>query len=107
MFGKKLKDAMKKAGYTQEEFSKITNINRSLISQWINGKKPSINSIKKIAETLNVPVGYLMDDDQEKISENNELILDLIKNQNKIISEINKKIDIGIKLLKKIETTKK
>lgn len=61
MLGKKLKEAIKQAGYTQEEFAKLINTNRALVSQWINGKMPSTNSLKKISEALNIPIKFFLD----------------------------------------------
>jgi len=61
MLGKKLKEAIKAAGYTQEEFAKIIKTNRSLVSQWINGKTPSTSSLKKISKALNLPATFFLD----------------------------------------------
>ncbi len=68
MSGKKLKEAIKNAGYTQEEFAKLIHTNRSLISQWINGKKPSVTSVKKISKALKIPFDYFVEKPKNKIN---------------------------------------
>ena len=62
MLGKKLKEAIKRAGYTQEEFAKLINTNRALISQWITGRRnPSATNLKKISKALDLPVAFFLD----------------------------------------------
>ncbi len=78
------------------------------MSNILSGKfLTKVSTVQKIAKALNVPVGYLMDEAQEINLENNNIILDLLNNQNKILSEINEKINIGLELLKKIKADNK
>ncbi len=59
MFGKILKETIKKAGFTQEEFAKEIGTVRALVSQWITGvRNPSAKNLKKISEVLKLPVDY-------------------------------------------------
>ena len=56
-----LYSARKTAGYTQEYLSKMTGIDRSTISQYEKGSAlPSVTALCKLADTLQVSVGYLI-----------------------------------------------
>lgn len=62
MLGKKLKEAIKAAGYTQEEFANLIETNRGVINQWITGKRnPSASSLKKISKALKLPITFFLD----------------------------------------------
>lgn len=62
MLGKKLKEAIKTSGYTQEEFANLIKTNRSLVSQWITGRRnPSATNLKKISKALNIPIAFFLD----------------------------------------------
>lgn len=102
MFGKKLKEAMRKSGYTQEELSQKTNINRSLISQWINGKKPALSSVKKVAKTLNVPINYFLEENKDEVKTIKDILSILLQmdKRNKTIEEKIKNIETDIKFIK-------
>ena len=55
--GKRIKSLRKKAGLTQEELANAINISPHFLSRIENGKeKPSLDTIEKIAETLDVSV---------------------------------------------------
>ena len=60
-FIKQFKDILYKKGFTQQEFASKLGVDQVMISQWMNGaRNPSIKSIKKIAEVLDVPVNYFL-----------------------------------------------
>lgn len=62
--GKKIKQAIKESGYTQEKFAKKIKTDQSMISQWIIGKRnPKESSLKKIANATGKPLSYFIDDD--------------------------------------------
>lgn len=66
--GSRIRDFRKQRGKTIDELVKQVGISRSFLSAVERGeKKPSVNTLKKIAETLNVPVSYLVTD----MSDNN------------------------------------
>lgn len=55
-----LKKARAKAGLTQKEVSKLTNINRATIANWETGRaEPDSDSIKVLAELYQVSLNYL------------------------------------------------
>lgn len=62
-FGEKLKDARKKTGLSQEQFSEKMNVSRSAVAKWETDKgMPDIENLKAMAELLNVSIDYLLDD---------------------------------------------
>ena len=107
--GEKIKQAVKKTGLTQNEFEDKYNISRNLISRWVNGGgTPSIKSLKKIAQASDLPLDYFLENNtscEEKTGQTNNpsinLIMDLIKKQNQVIEENNKRIETEISFLKK------
>lgn len=55
--GEKIKQARKKAGYTQKELGEKLGISQVRVAQYENGiRNPKIETIKKIAEALNVEI---------------------------------------------------
>jgi transcriptional regulator with XRE-family HTH domain len=59
--GKNIKNMRRKRGLTQEELGKLIGVEKSAISRWENGeRKPSIDHLKKMSHTLDVPVGFLL-----------------------------------------------
>ncbi len=107
MFGERLRTAIKKCGYTQEEFAKLLNTSRTLVNQWINGKTPSTTSLKKISNILNLPINYFFDEDKkekdffiDKETENEILSMRLLNEQNKTIKETVKRLETEIDFLK-------
>lgn len=101
MLGKKLKEAIKAAGYTQEEFAKLISTNRGLINQWITGKRnPSAPSLKKISKALKLPITFFLDN---SVNTGNITAKDVnINSQNtvKMLEEKLKLKDEKIKILK-------
>lgn len=98
----KIMGILKDKNLTQKDLAEKINITPAALSKILSGKfLTKVSTVQKIAKALNVPVGYLMDDKQESDLESNNMILDLLKNQNEILNEMNKKIDIALTLLKK------
>lgn len=59
--GEKIKQERKKAGYTQKELGKKLGISQVRVAQYENGiRNPKIETVKKIAEALNVEIIDLM-----------------------------------------------
>ncbi len=99
----KILGVLREKNLTQKDLAEKIGITQAALSKILSGKfLTKVSTVQKIANSLNVPVGYLMDDNQEKNLENNNIILELLKSQNSILNEINEKIDLEIKLLKKI-----
>lgn len=65
MLGKRLKGARTAKGYSLEELARRTGFSKSFLSQIENGKNsPSIASLKKITEALDVSIGQLFEGDR-------------------------------------------
>ena len=64
-FGEKLKKARLALNYSQSEVGELSGISeRSLYTYEQTGTMPRSGNIRKLAEVLNVSVGYLMDEDE-------------------------------------------
>lgn len=62
-FGEKLKDVRVQNGWSQEELAKRLGTSKQVISRYENGQRtPKITVAQVWAETLGVPLGYLLDD---------------------------------------------
>ncbi|MDR1926860.1 MAG: helix-turn-helix transcriptional regulator [Endomicrobium sp.] len=60
--GKKIRQAVRETGFTQQNFARKIGIGESLISDWAGGKRnPSLTSLKKIAKATNKPLSYFID----------------------------------------------
>ena len=67
-FGEKLKEARKKAGLSQEQFSQKLSVSRSAVAKWESDKgMPDVNNLKAMAQLLDVSLDYLLDE-EEKLS---------------------------------------
>lgn len=65
MLGQKLKSACLARGYSLEELARRTGFSQSFLSQIENAKNsPSIASLKKITQTLEVSIGELFEADR-------------------------------------------
>ena len=61
--GTRIKEARKKAGYTQKEFSQLAGIAESMVGQYEKGyRRPKGSTLEKIAKALNLDVQYFLDD---------------------------------------------
>ncbi len=64
-FGEKLKNARLALNLSQSEVAEMTGISeRSLYTYEQTGTLPRSGNIRKLAEALNVSVGYLLDEDE-------------------------------------------
>ncbi|SJZ75024.1 helix-turn-helix domain-containing protein [Selenihalanaerobacter shriftii] len=64
--GKRIRDFRKERGLTLKELSKQIGISYSFLSAIErNIKKPSLTTIKQVADTLNIPITYLFSDESE------------------------------------------
>ena len=62
-FGEKLKNARKKASFSQEQLSEKLHVSRSAVAKWETDKgMPDIENLKAISQLLNVSIDYLLDD---------------------------------------------
>ena len=60
--GKKIKNARKKMGYTQEELGEKIGVQKSAVAKWERDKGlPDVDNLKTLATLLNVSIDYLLD----------------------------------------------
>lgn len=65
--GKKIKDLRESKSYSVREMAKLCELSPSLVSQVErNVASPSIASLVKIAEVLNVPVGHFFEEQEKR-----------------------------------------
>jgi transcriptional regulator with XRE-family HTH domain len=101
--GKRIREFRKERGLTLKELSKKIGISYSFLSAIErNIKKPSLTTIKQIAETLNIPITYLFSDESngKKIGDKLKLIRE---GRSLSISELAELTDINEDKLKEIE----
>lgn len=61
--GKKIKEARKQCGLTQEELAERMTVSRSAIAKWESNKGlPDVDNLKALAQLLNVTIDYLLND---------------------------------------------
>lgn len=61
-FGRRVAELRKKAGFSQEKFAFQCNIDRTYIGTIERGEKsPTLNTIHKIAQALNMPLHQLFE----------------------------------------------
>ena len=66
MLGKHLRAVRKERSYSLEELARRTGFSKSFLSQIENGKNsPSIASLKKITQALDVSIGELFEEDRD------------------------------------------
>ena len=83
-FGEKIKNARLSLNLSQGELAEKTGISeRSLYTYEQTGTMPRSGNIRKLAETLNVSVGYLLDEDETDTQKNadHDLFITNVKNK--------------------------
>ena len=111
-FTEQLKRIMFERKLTQEELGKKLGVNRQQISRWLTtDRNPSLVSIKKLAKALNVSVNYFIEESNKKVKDktnlkrienvNMDLIINLIREENKLLEEKIKTLEYRIKILEK------
>jgi len=61
LFGKVLRELRLDKGLTQKQLAEMFNVHHTTIRDWeIRGKEPSYETLCKLAEFFDVPVGYLL-----------------------------------------------
>ena len=83
-FGDKVKQARLSLNLSQSELAEKTGISeRSLYTYEQTGTMPRSGNVKKIAEALNVSVGYLLDEDEADTRKNigQDIFLEKVKNE--------------------------
>jgi len=83
-FGEKVRQARLALNLSQSELAAKTGISeRSLYTYEQTGTMPRSNNVRKIADALNVSVGYLLDEEETDISKNidQDIFLANVKNE--------------------------
>ncbi len=63
----------KKNGLSQEELAEKIGVSRQAVSKWETGDaQPEITKLKALADTFNVTVDYLLDEEKTEFSQQNE-----------------------------------
>ena len=71
LFGKRLREKRKAAGYTQKKLAEIVGSKNNSVSGWENGKNmPDPDTLVLICEALNVGASYLLNTPDNAESEN-------------------------------------
>lgn len=66
-FGKRLREARKEKGLSQNELAKVLETNHSVIGKYERDEvKPSIDAVRKIAGILGTTVSYLLGEDENQ-----------------------------------------
>ena len=118
-FGRQFKKIMLDKDISQKELADRLGIAKAMITNWISGvRNPSLNSLKKIAEELNVPLNYFIEEnnnDQKNGKNKNEdntidgldkkdiKILKLENENFKLRQKLSEKNEIILKLKKRLE----
>ena len=60
--GKKLKEARKQAGLSQEQLSEKLGVSRSAVAKWeTDNGIPDVDNLKILSKLLNISIDYLLD----------------------------------------------
>ena len=71
MLGERIRNARKAKGFKLGDLAEITELSSSYISQLERGLiEPSLTSLRKISNALNIPIYLLMDDVSKENNQN-------------------------------------
>lgn len=66
-FGKKLRECREAKGFSQSEFARQINAHHSIIGRYERDEvKPTIDVVKRLADTLDTTVGYLLGESEDR-----------------------------------------
>lgn len=69
MFQVVVKELRESAGYSQTNFAKALGVSQSTVGMWESGRnKPTYSMLVKIANTLGVSLGYLLDESNDVLA---------------------------------------
>ncbi|MBQ3834940.1 MAG: helix-turn-helix transcriptional regulator, partial [Elusimicrobia bacterium] len=90
----KLSKILFEQNLSQEELAKKIGTKQQMISRWLTGgRNPSLNSLKKIAEALNVPLSYFVEFGEDKKN------IEILKLKNKILQLEKENLNLKNKIL--------
>ena len=90
VFGKRLKELRKQANLTQQELGKMVGVTKVSICCYESGTRtPTLDTLKDLADSLNVPLTYLLATDTFAVSENDKTsTINLAKEEIEILSPL-------------------
>lgn len=72
-FGQRLKKSRETSNLTQTELAKLTGISSRMIQKYEGGvSRPRLDAAEKLAKALEIPVSYLLGDDEILVAQANE-----------------------------------
>lgn len=91
----RIKKAIKEAGFTQKQMAEKMGITQPTFNTFVRGKnRPSIKTLKKIAQITNKNLEYFLPSDSEnQYKEENSYLLKEIENIKKQIETLNAKLE--------------
>ncbi len=102
-FSKQLKKILSEKRLTHRELAEKIGVNRPMISRWIAvGRNPSLNSIKKLSDVLEVPLSYFIESKNKDRKNNKNLDkkdIEILKLKNEILNLRNKNLELEKEIL--------
>lgn len=99
VLGNRIRDRRIELNMTQEELGNAIGVSRAAICEYEKSSRmPKIDKVSKLADTLNLEVGYLLGQDVSIIAEDTNLHMKLPKEDLKLLSELkkNKKLYLAL-----------
>lgn len=91
LLGNRIKTRRIELNMTQEELGMKIGVTKVAISGYENNTRtPKLETIVKLANVLNLEIGYLLGQDVSIVSEDSSLLMKLPKEDLKILSELKK-----------------
>ena len=101
VLGDRIKQRRIEMHMTQEELGNLIVVTKVAICSYENNTRtPKIETLSKIAEVMNLEVGYLLGQDVNIVSEDENLYLKLPKEDLKLLSELKKNKKLYLALIK-------
>lgn len=90
IFGRRLKELRKQANLTQQELGKMVGVTKVSICCYENGSRtPTLDTLKDLADSLNIPLNYLLAVDIFAVSEDDKTsTINLAKEEIEILKEL-------------------
>lgn len=91
VLGSRIKQRRIEMHMSQEELGKLIGVTKVAISNYENNTRtPKLDKISKLAEVLNLEVGYILGQDVNIVSEDENIHMKLPKEDLKLLSELKK-----------------
>jgi len=91
LLGDRIKTRRIELNMTQQELGELIGVSKVAICGYESGNRtPKLDIISKLAEVLNLEIGYLLGQDVSVVSENENLHMMLPKDDLKLLQEIKK-----------------